>query len=56
MENSILFIKNNHNNPASQLQQHKERASQVWWLNLNTKLETVSIIHVQNIVNIKITT
>jgi len=37
------------------LHHHKLRTTQVWWLNLTIKLATVSVIHVQKIVKIKIT-
>jgi len=37
------------------LHHHKVRTAQVWWLNLIIELTTISIIHVQKIVKIKIT-
>ena len=37
------------------LHHHKVRVARVWWINLIIELTTVSIIHVQKIVKIKIT-
>jgi len=34
---------------------HKVKVDHMWWLNLVIQLATVSIIHMQNIVNIKMT-
>jgi len=39
---------------TSQLNHHKVRAAQVWWLDLIIDVATVSIILVQKMVNIKI--
>jgi len=45
MENSIVSIIINNNNPTSQI--HKVRVAQEWQLNLIIELAAVSVINVQ---------
>ena len=51
-----MFIIINNNNPCHKLlHRDKVKMAKVWWLNLIIELATVSVIHVQKIVTIKIT-